>query len=50
MSYRRFMTRCVVCVLCVKELDHADLQPEANSILNGLVPYAIMDKSLVFTN
>jgi len=59
MSYRRFMIGCVVCVLCVEELDHADLKPmwrrdeiscelaETNSIL---VPYTILDKSLVFTN
>jgi hypothetical protein len=43
MSYRRFMTRCVVCVVCVRELDHADSQPTGRKIFC----YELLDKSLV---
>jgi hypothetical protein len=43
MLYRRFMTRCVVCVVCVKELDHADLQPTGRKIFC----YELLDKLLV---
>jgi hypothetical protein len=51
MSYRRFMTLCVVCVLCVKELDRADLQPEgANCISTSKTSCELKDKLVVFTN
>ena len=37
------MTRCVVCAVCVKELDHADSQPTGRKIFC----YELLDKSLV---